>query len=210
MISKLNSFRERLHPGSYLWIAPFLLVLIQKELVTESLCEHPKEVVLGILQAFFFGILNFLNWIHSKSNKKALFFSIAISFSYFLTKTHDLTFYDFFPVATLIWVLIVNLYAPKKKIQLVAIFLLIVLFAFLIMQPDQRSQDLWSVSIITGVSAISLFAVNRVIKPSFFFRRISMFLGLNGITYICAGAFTSLPQYLTIGLALIFTAISTK
>ncbi len=210
MISKLSEFRQRLHPGAFLWIAPFLLVLIQKELVTESLYGHPKELVLGILQALFFGILNFLNWIHSKSNKNALFFSIVISFSYLITKTHDLTFYDFFPVATLIWVLIVNLHAPKRKIQLVAIFLLTILFAFLIVQPEQRSQDLRLVSIIMGISIISLFAINLVIKRSFVFRRISIFLGLNGIIYVCAGAMTSLTQYLTIGLALIFTAISAK
>jgi hypothetical protein len=210
MISKLTEFRQRLHPGAFLWIAPFLLVLIQKALVAESLYQHPKEVVIGMLQALFFGILNFLNWIHSKSNKKALYFSIAISFFYFLTKTHDPTFDDFFPVATLIWVLIANLYASMTKRLSIGFCLLIVLIVFVIMQPQQESQEFQLVLVITGVSIISQVAVNRLIKPSFVFRRISIFLGLNGITYICAGALTSLTQYLTIGLALIFTAISAK
>ena len=210
MISKLTEFRQRLHPGAFLWIAPFLLVLIQKVIVAESTFQNPKKVFLEILLAVFFGILNFFNWIYSKSNKKALFFSIAISFAYFLTETHDLAFYNLLPFVTLIWVLLLNLYLPRRRIKLAAICTLIIIIVLLMMQPEERSQDLWFVSIILGVSVISLFVVNRVIKSAFIFRRISIFLGLNGIMYICAGALTSLRQSLTIGLALIFTAISAK
>jgi hypothetical protein len=210
MISKLNSFRERLHPGAYLWIAPFLIVLIQKEIVADSLYQHPQKLVFGVLQAFFFGTLIFLNWIHSRSNKKALFFSIAISFLYFFTKTQDLTFYNFFPILTLIWVLLANMYTPMKKTLLIGFCILITFLVFLIMQPQKWSQEFHLISILIGILIISQLAVNYLIKPSFVFRRISIFLGLNGIICMCTGALTSLTQYLTIGLAMILSAISVK
>lgn len=210
MISKLNSFRERLHPGAYLWITPFLIVLIQKELVADPLYQHPKKLVSGVLQAFFFGSLIFLNWIHSRSNKKALFFSIAISFLYSFTKTQDLTFYDSFPILTLIWVLLANTYAPMREKLLIGFCLLISLLVFLIMQPQKWSQEFQLISILIGILITSQLAVNYLIKPSIVFRRISIFLGLNGIICVCTGALTSLTQYLTIGLAMIVTAISVK
>ena len=210
MISKLHSFRERLHPGAYLWMAPFLVVLIQKEIVANPLYQHPKELVPGVLQAFFFGTLTFLNWIHSRSNKKALFFSIAISFLYLFTKTQDLTFFDSFQMVTLIWVLLANVYTPMRKTLLIGFCILIPLLVFLIMQPQKWSQEFQIVSILVAILIISQLAVNYLIKPSIVFRRISIFLGLNGIICMCTGALTSSTQYLTIGLAMILTAISVK
>lgn len=206
---KLTEFRDRLHPGAFLWIVPFLLVFIHKGITNVTLYQDEKTIVFATLQILSFGILNFLNWVHSKTNKQALVFSILISCSYFFSKTEELTLYEIIPFTIVIWILLANLYMPRESRLIIVICLFAALLIFPFVLPQQRSQDVQFFSII-GIVIISLITMNCLLKPSSNFRRISIFLGINGIVCLSAGALTSLAQYFTIGLALIFTAISTK
>lgn len=141
----LASVRARFHPGSYLWLAPTIVILGYR---IKTISPDFESIISGISLILYVHFTNFLIWVHNKNEKKvAAYIFVGSIIAVFSTGYSTL-------MAGAMCLVILLGYVYKSELMQIIILLSVLALSW-------SFEHYWNVSLLPFTAAYFIFELNR-------------------------------------------------